>query len=616
MNYFKKILRFAKPYKRYAILNAISNVFYALFSTLSFVAFIPMLNILFKQENAIVAKPIYDATEGLSGYKDYLEQSLNFFINQQMEQNGGEIVALGYVCGAMIILFLLKNIANYAALFFITFLRNGVIKDIRNALYDKLVTLPISYFTEKRKGDVIARMTSDVQEVEWSFLMVLELIIRDPLTIIFTLAAMIMISAKLTLFIFIFLPLVGLLIAFIGKKLRADSDVVQKENGFFLSLIEESLTGLRVIKGFTAEKEFTGKFENSTNKLFRTMNSLMNKKNLASPTSEFMGITVIVVILWYGGNMVLAPAAGITPMSGGAFIGFMALAYNILTPAKSISNAIYGIKKGDASARRVLEVLETENPIIDKENALVKTNFDSEIVFDNISFKYQDEYVLKNFSLTIPKGKTVALVGQSGSGKSTLANLITRFYDVNEGAIYIDGVNIKDITKDSLRKLMGIVTQDSILFNDSVANNIALGTENTTEEAIINAAKIANAHEFVKELKEQYNSNIGDSGNMLSGGQKQRLSIARAVLKNPPIMILDEATSALDTESEQLVQLALEKMMQNRTSLVIAHRLSTIQKADTIVVLRKGKIIEQGKHEALLKEKGYYFKLVTMQNLD
>lgn len=609
MNYFKKILRFAYPYKKYAILNGISNIFYALFSTLSFIAFIPMLDVLFKKTVPVNIKPTYT---DIGDLKEYLEQSLNYFLTSQINQNG-EIAALGYICAAMILLFFFKNIANYAALFFITFLRNGVIKDIRNALYNKLVTLPISYFTEKRKGDVIARMTSDVQEVEWSFLMVLELIIRDPLTIIFTLIAMIMISAKLTLFIFIFLPLVGLLIAFIGKKLRADSDVVQKENGFFLSLIEESLTGLRVIKGFTAEKEFTNKFQKSTNKLFTTMNSLMNKKNLASPTSEFMGITVIVVILWYGGNMVLGQNS---EMTGGAFIGFMALAYNILTPAKSISNAIYGIRKGDASARRVLEVLETENTIVDKENALTKTNFDAEIVFDQISFKYQDEYVLKDFSLTIPKGKTVALVGQSGSGKSTLANLITRFYDVNEGAIYIDGVNIKDITKDSLRKLMGIVTQDSILFNDSVANNIALGTENKTEEAIIDAAKIANAHEFVKELPKQYNSNIGDSGNMLSGGQKQRLSIARAVLKNPPIMVLDEATSALDTESEQLVQLALEKMMQNRTSLVIAHRLSTIQKADTIVVLRKGTIIEQGKHDDLLKLKGEYFKLVTMQNLD
>ena len=406
MNYFKKILRFAYPYKKYAILNGISNIFYALFSTLSFIAFIPMLDVLFKKTVPVNIKPTYT---GIGDIKEYLEQSLNYFLTSQINQNG-EIAALGYICAAMILLFFLKNIANYAALFFITFLRNGVIKDIRNALYDKLVTLPISYFTEKRKGDVIARMTSDVQEVEWSFLMVLELIIRDPLTIIFTLTAMIVISAKLTLFIFIFLPLVGLLIAFIGKKLRADSDVVQKENGFFLSLIEESLTGLRVIKGFTAEKEFTNKFQKSTNKLFTTMNSLMNKKNLASPTSEFMGITVIVVILWYGGNMVLGQNS---EMTGGAFIGFMALAYNILTPAKSISNAIYGIRKGDASARRVLEVLETENTIVDKEKAITKTSFDSEIVFDNISFKYQDEYVLKDFSLTIPKGKTVALVGQS-----------------------------------------------------------------------------------------------------------------------------------------------------------------------------------------------------------
>jgi len=611
MNYFKKILRFARPYKKYAILNAISNVFYALFSTLSFVAFIPMLNILFKQTGEeITVKPIYDNATGISGYKEHLEQSLNFFLNHQIELNG-EIAALGYICGAMILLFLLKNIANYAALFFITFLRNGIIKDIRNALYNKLVTLPISYFTEKRKGDVIARMTSDVQEVEWSFLMVLELIIRDPLTIIFTLIAMISISAKLTLFIFIFLPLAGLIIGFIGKRLKADSDVAQKENGFFLSLIEETLTGLRVIKGFTAEKQFTGKFQNSTNKLFRTMNSLMNKKNLASPTSEFLGVSVIVIILWYGGKMVLIDET----ISGGAFIGFMALAYNILTPAKSISNAIYGIRKGDASAQRVLEILETENTISDIESTQIKTTFDSEIVFDNISFKYKDEYVLKDFSLTIPKGKTVALVGQSGSGKSTLANLITRFYDVNSGAIYIDGVNIKDITKDSLRKLMGIVTQDSILFNDSVANNIALGSEEATENKIIEAAKIANAHEFIKDLPNKYNSNIGDSGNMLSGEQKQRLSIARAVLKNPPIMVLDEATSALDTESEQLVQQALEKMMKNRTSLVIAHRLSTIQKADSIVVLRKGVIIEQGKHDDLMDAKGDYFKLVTMQNL-
>ena len=610
MNNFKKVIKFIYPYKKYTVLNIISNIFYALFSTLSLVSFIPMLNILFQTNERVYKAPIYN---GFSEIKPYLENSLNFFVTQQIEQKeNGEIIVLGIVCATIAIMFFFKNLANYIALYFMTFIRNGVVKDLRNSVYEKVVTLPISFFTEKRKGDTLSKITNDIQEIQWSFLSVLEMFVKQPLIIITTLAAMYLISAKLTLFIFIFIPLSGLLISFIGKKLRSDSDKVQKENGVFLSHVEETLTGLKIIKSFTAEKRFMKKFEISSNKLFKNMNSLMFKQNLASPTSEFLGILVITVILWYGGKMVLIDKE----ITGGTFIGFMALAYNILTPAKDISNAIYSIKRGNASAERVMDILETENPISDIPNAIVKTNFESEIVFDNISFKYQDEYVLKNFSLTIPKGKTVALVGQSGSGKSTLTNLITRFYDVNEGAIFIDGVNIKNITKDSLRKLMGIVTQDSILFNDSVLNNIALGSENSTEEAIIEAAKIANAHEFIKELSNQYNSNIGDSGNMLSGGQKQRLSIARAVLKNPPIMVLDEATSALDTESEQLVQLALEKMMQNRTSMVIAHRLSTIQKADTILVLRKGKIIEQGKHDELLNAKGDYFKLVTMQNLD
>tara|TARA_R110001592_G_scaffold11211_2_gene55970 strand:+ start:4484 stop:6316 length:1833 start_codon:yes stop_codon:yes gene_type:complete len=610
MNNFKKVIKFIYPYKKYTVLNIISNIFYALFSTLSLVSFIPMLNILFQTNERVYKAPIYN---GFSEIKPYLENSLNFFVTQQIEQKeNGEIIVLGIVCATIAIMFFFKNLANYIALYFMTFIRNGVVKDLRNSVYEKVVTLPISFFTEKRKGDTLSKITNDIQEIQWSFLSVLEMFVKQPLIIITTLAAMYLISAKLTLFIFIFIPLSGLLISFIGKKLRSDSDKVQKENGVFLSHVEETLTGLKIIKSFTAEKRFMKKFEISSNKLFKNMNSLMFKQNLASPTSEFLGILVITVILWYGGKMVLIDKE----ITGGTFIGFMALAYNILTPAKDISNAIYSIKRGNASAERVMDILETENPISDIPNAIVKTNFESEIVFDNISFKYQDEYVLKNFSLTIPKGKTVALVGQSGSGKSTLTNLITRFYDVNEGAIFIDGVNIKNITKDSLRKLMGIVTQDSILFNDSVLNNIALGSENSTEEAIIEAAKIANAHEFIKELPNQYNSNIGDSGNMLSGGQKQRLSIARAVLKNPPIMVLDEATSALDTESEQLVQLALEKMMQNRTSMVIAHRLSTIQKADTILVLRKGKIIEQGKHDELLNAKGDYFKLVTMQNLD
>lgn len=607
MSSFKKIVRFALPYKKYAFLNIISNIFYALFSTLSFIAFIPMLDVLFKSTVRVYEKPVY---KGIGELKTFSEQFINYYFTQQIEKENGELYVLGIICTAVVSLFFLKNLANYCALFFITFLRNGVMKDIRNKLFDKIINLPISYFSEKRKGDIIARMTSDVQEIEWSFLMILEMLVRDPLTIIFTLIAMLSISYKLTIFIFIFLPISGLMIAYIGKKLRKNSDSLQKENGFFLSMIEESLSGLRVIKGFNAEPLFQAKFESSTQKIFTTSNSLMNKKNLASPTSEFLGVGIIAVILWYGGQLVLTSNI----MTGSTFITFIALAYNILTPAKSISNAIYSIKKGSASADRILEVLETENNIIDKENAINKTSFDNEITFENISFKYQDEYVLKDFSLNIPKGKMVALVGQSGSGKSTITNLITRFYDTNKGNILIDNISIKDISKTSLRGLEGLVTQEAILFNDSIRNNILLGLEKTDEE-IIEALKIANAWEFVKNLPNGINENIGDNGNKLSGGQKQRISIARAVLKNPPIMILDEATSALDTESEKLVQDALEKMMKNRTSLVIAHRLSTIQNADIIVVMRKGEIIEQGTHQELMTKNGAYKKLVEMQKL-
>jgi subfamily B ATP-binding cassette protein MsbA len=422
---------------------------------------------------------------------------------------------------------------------------------------------------------------------------------------------MLFLSVDLTIFIFIFIPIAGYFISLIGKSLKRKSDRVQKEQGYFLSLLEETLGGLKIIKAFNAEGKFNKKFSDSTKKHESYLNKLINRTNLASPTSEFLGIAVFGVLLWYGGNLVLIEKT----LDGEAFIAFLGLAYNVLTPAKAISKASYSIKKGNAAAERVLEILEAENILIDKENAIQKEQFNTGIEFKNVWFKYQDEYVLKDFSLTIPKGKSVALVGQSGSGKSTLANLITRFYDIDKGEILIDGINIKDISKKSLRGLMGIVTQDSILFNDSITNNIALGVENASEDQIIEAAKIANAHEFITELPKQYNSNTGDGGNKLSGGQKQRLSIARAVLKNPPIMILDEATSALDTESEQLVQAALENMMMNRTSLIIAHRLSTIQKADTIVVLKKGEIIEQGKHKELLLQKGDYFKLVSMQNL-
>jgi subfamily B ATP-binding cassette protein MsbA len=385
---------------------------------------------------------------------------------------------------------------------------------------------------------------------------------------------------------------------------------VQKEQGHLLSILEETIGGLRVIKGFNAEKYFNKKFEHSTNRFYNFSNTLLNRQNLASPLSEFLGIGVIAILLLYGGSLVLVDKT----LAPDAFIVYIGLAYNILTPAKAISKAVYGVKKGDAAAERVLEILKTKSPLADKPTAQIKESFNSSISIKNVSFKYQNEFVLKNFSLEIPKGKTVALVGQSGSGKSTIANLLTRFYDVNEGSIEIDGVNIKDITTKSLRDLQGLVSQDSILFNDSVKNNILLGTQKSEEE-IIAAAKIANAFEFINELPNDFDYNIGDSGNKLSGGQKQRLSIARAVLKNPPIMILDEATSALDTESERLVQDALEKMMQNRTSIVIAHRLSTIQKADTIVVLQKGKIIEQGTHNELIENNNVYKKLVEMQTL-
>jgi subfamily B ATP-binding cassette protein MsbA len=496
-------------------------------------------------------------------------------------------------------------------MYFITFLRNGVLKDIRNKLYKKVVELPISYYSEKRKGDVIARITSDVLEIQHSFLSVLELIVREPLTILFTIIIMFGISVKLTLFVFIFIPIAGMIISRIGKSLKKKSDDVQREQGEFLSIIEETLGGLRVIKAFNSESRFYKTFTNSTKRFFDYSNILLNRQNLASPTGEFLGILVIGVLLWFGGKMVLVDET----LDASSFIAYMGLAYNILTPAKAISKASYGVKKGNAAAERVLEILETENPISDIENPIQQENFENEISLKNISFKYEDEYVLKNFNLEVKKGKTVALVGQSGSGKSTIANLLTRFYDVNEGEIKIDGNNIKNLSKKSLRGLLGLVTQDSILFNDSVKNNIGLGKENATENEIIEAAKIANAHDFIMGLPRGYNTNIGDSGNKLSGGQKQRLSIARAVLKNPPIMILDEATSALDTESERLVQDALEKMMKNRTSIVIAHRLSTIQNADTIVVLYRGEIVEQGTHAKLMELNGTYKKLVQMQSL-
>ena len=601
----KRLYPYVLPYKKFAFLNIFFNILYALFSSLSFVALIPMLEVLFDAGARIYEKPVY---KGISGANVYFKEYLNYQVTQHT--GGDPVQALFYIIGLVLFLFFLKNIFSYLAIVFISLLRNGVLRDLRNMMYKKIISLPISYFSEKRKGDVISRITTDINEFQASYLSILELIVKEPLTIIFTIIIMCGISLKLTIFVFLFIPIAGLAISRVGKTLKKHSGRVQSEQGFFLSLIEETLSGLRIIKSFNAQEVFIKRFTDSTQRFNSYANNLSYRQNLASPISEFLGILVIGILLWYGGTMVLIDKT----LGGSEFVAYMGLAYNILTPAKEISKAAYRLRQGDAAALRVLEVIHAQNPIFDKENAIEKTDFQTAISLKNISFKYDNEYVLKDFSLEIPKGKTVALVGQSGSGKSTIANLIARFYDVNEGAITFDGIDIRDLKIHSLRNLIGIVSQDSILFNDSITNNLLIGKTSATEAEIKEAAKVANAYDFIEALPNKFQTNIGDMGGKLSGGQKQRLSIARAVLKNPPIMILDEATSALDTESEKLVQNALEKMMMNRTSLVIAHRLSTIQNADIIVVMEKGKIIEQGNHASLMAKNGTYRKLVEMQS--
>jgi len=601
----KRLYPYVLPYKKFAFLNIFFNILYALFSSLSFVALIPMLEVLFDAGARIYEKPVY---KGISGASVYFKEYLNYQVTQHT--GGDPVQALFYIIGLVLFLFFLKNIFSYLAIVFISLLRNGVLRDLRNMMYKKIISLPISYFSEKRKGDVISRITTDINEFQASYLSILELIVKEPLTIIFTIIIMCGISLKLTIFVFLFIPIAGLAISRVGKTLKKHSGRVQSEQGFFLSLIEETLSGLRIIKSFNAQEVFIKRFTDSTQRFNSYANNLSYRQNLASPISEFLGILVIGILLWYGGTMVLIDKT----LGGSEFVAYMGLAYNILTPAKEISKAAYRLRQGDAAALRVLEVIHAQNPIFDKENAIEKTDFQTAISLKNISFKYDNEYVLKDFSLEIPKGKTVALVGQSGSGKSTIANLIARFYDVNEGAITFDGIDIRDLKIHSLRDLIGIVSQDSILFNDSITNNLLIGKTSATEAEIKEAAKVANAYDFIEALPNKFQTNIGDMGGKLSGGQKQRLSIARAVLKNPPIMILDEATSALDTESEKLVQNALEKMMMNRTSLVIAHRLSTIQNADIIVVMEKGKIIEQGNHASLMAKNGTYRKLVEMQS--
>ena len=607
MSPFRKIIQFGIPFKGYALLNILFNAFYALFSALSFVSLIPMLNVLFKTTEKQSTPATYS---GILSLQKYLKDSLNYYVSSKLEQDieGTLIFVISLVLG----LFLLKNISNYLALFFIAYLRNGILKNLRNALYIKIISLPISYFNEKRKGDLMAKMTSDVTEIQQSFLSILELLVREPLTIFFSLAAMLLFSFKLTLFVILFIPISGLVISSIGKRLKKHSARIQEEQGDFLSIIDETVNGQKIIKTFSAGEHFKDRFFKATDRFYLFSNQLLHRASLAGPTSEFLGISAIGILLWFGGKMVLIDES----ITGTSFIVYMGLAYNILTPAKSISKASYSIQKGNAAADRVLEILNVKDHLEDDKNAQKLSEFKDRIVFDKVSFSYEKNPVLNKISFEIKKGEMVALVGPSGSGKTTLTYLLNRFYNVDNGLLTIDDIPINLIQKKSLYKHIGMVTQESILFNDSVYNNLKIGKPNASNDEIENAAIAANAHDFIKELPNQYETVIGDLGNKLSGGQKQRLTIARALLKDPAFLILDEATSALDTEAEQQVQIALEKLMQNRTSLVIAHRLSTIKKADVILVLDKGKIIASGNHQKLLSSNKQYKNWVQIQHMD
>ena len=605
MDSFKKIFNFGKPYKKFIFLNIFFNILYAIFSALSFLSLMPMLEVLFGNSSKVYENPNFD---DFSSFGNNLEAWLNFQVSSFANNDPNK--ALIFVILTILILFFLKNLFNYLAMYFITFFRNGILKDLREKLYEKIIRLPIPFYQQKDKGDVISRITSDVIEIQLSFLSILEIIVREPLTIFFTVIAMFLISFELTIFVLIFIPISGFIISVIGKSLKPTSNIVQKEQAEILSVAEQTLNGLNIIKGFVAELFFIKKFSGTNNKFYNYSNKLINKQNLASPLSEFLGISVIGVLLWYGGKLVLIDMQ----LNPAAFLTYMGLAYGVLTPAKAISKASYSIKKGNAAAERVLEILEAESEIKESDSPLEIKSFENEITFKDVSFSYQKELVIKNISFKIGKGQTVALVGQSGSGKTTIANLIPRFYDVDSGEICIDGKNIKEIKKSDLRGLIGLVPQDSLLFNETIQTNITLSDKNISKNKIIEASKISNSFDFIDSLDNSFDNNVGSFGGNLSGGQKQRISIARAVLDNPPIMILDEATSSLDSKSEKLVQNALENLMQNRTTLVIAHRLSTIQNADLILVMENGEIVEKGKHRDLLLKKGIYSKLINIQS--
>ncbi len=597
--------RFVHPYKRYVVAAFVFNVLGALFGAFQFATIQPVLGVLFKTQN-IVAKPAEWALS-IGSIKDNILYQLGNII-----QNFGAEKALIYIGIFLIIMVFLKVLFTYLALYALVPLRNGVVRDIRNQIYLKILHLPIGFFSEERKGDIIARMTGDVQEIDNSIMSSLEMLLKEPMIIIFSLMFMIYMSWSLTLFVFILLPVVGYLIGKVGKSLKKPSMRGQNKMGELLSTIEETLSGLRIIKAFNAENKVKEYFKKQNSEYYNIMNGLMWRRYLAHPMSEFLGTGVIVIVLWYGGRLVLNHNSNLTPEG---FITYLVFFYSIINPAKSFTTAFYAIQKGLASMDRIDKVMLAENNIVNKPDAVSVKEFKHSIEYRNVRFKYIEEEVLKNVSLTIEKGKTIALVGQSGSGKSTFVDLLPRFWDIQSGNILVDGIDIRDYKIADLRGLMGNVNQDPILFNDTFFNNISFGVETATMDQVMAAAKVANAHDFIASSPDGYQTNIGDRGGKLSGGQRQRISIARAVLKNPPILILDEATSALDTESEKLVQEALENLMMNRTSIVIAHRLSTIKKADLICVFHEGEIVERGTHEELLAIAGIYRKLHSMQNL-
>ena len=612
MSVYKKILAFANPHKKYIFASLFFNILYSVFQIVSASTILPVLGMLLgtiKKTEAVV-KPEYSGK--ITEYFNYLKDYAYYFIELKVEQHGA-LTVLAWLCGVTAVAFFARNIVRYLGALMLIYYRVGVTKDLRSEMYRKILSLPVSFFTEKRKGDMISRMSNDVGEVEGSILGSLIELINAPFMLVSTLVTLFWISPQLTLFTLLVLPVMGTMIALIGRSLKKDAHEAQNEIGHLFSIVDETLKSSKIIKIFNAEQLMNSRFTTSITKWLNASVNVGKKRELASPMSEFLGSITFLIITWYGGMQIIENQS----LAPEEFLVFLAMFFQILPPAKILASSISAVQKGTPALERVMEVLEADIKIEEIENPIRIKELKQGITFKNVGFSYnEDRKILQQFNLNILKGKTVALVGQSGSGKTTVANLLARFYDAKEGEILIDGVDLKYLKLSDYRQLIGMVTQESVLFNDSVYNNILMGKPDATKEEVEAAAKIANAHQFITQLSEGYNTNIGDDGNKLSGGQKQRVSIARAVLKNPPIMILDEATSALDTESERFVQEALEKMMENRTSLVIAHRLSTIQKADWIVVMEKGMIIEQGTHHDLIEKNGAYKKLVELQDFE